>query len=293
MDQKKFTFLSPKETLFRLFMITCSALIIALNLKSFVQAGDLFPGGITGTTRLLQRIASQYFDLSIPFGPLNLLLNAIPAVIAFRYIGKRFTFYSCLCIILLSIFADLVPALPITEDLLLISVFGGLINGFAISLCLMARVSGGGMDFISIALSQRKNIDAWNYILGFNVVMLTIAGLLFGWERALYSIIFQFASTQVVRLMDPDNKRVTLLIVTEKELADAVCNQILQIHHTATLLNGTGLYNGSERVMIYTVVRLAESRSLSKRVHEADPNAFINILPTQRIQGNFYRPPKD
>ena len=112
--------------------------------------------------------------------------------------GKKFTLYSCQCIVLVSIFTDLVPTIPITEDLLLICVFGGLITGFAVSLCLRARATSGGTDFIAIALSERKNIDAWNYILAGNAVMLTVAGLLFGWERALYSIIFQFTSTQTV-----------------------------------------------------------------------------------------------
>lgn len=203
----------------RLLVITIYSIIMALNYKSFVQAGDLFPGGFTGLTRLAQRCAQEFWGVTLPFAPINLVLNAIPAAVSFKLIGKRFTMYSCLAIVVSSIFTDLVPSVPVTEDILLICVFGGLINGFSISLCLQARITSGGTDFIAIALAERKNVNAWNYIFCGNVIMLMVAGALFGWDRALYSIIFQFASTQVIRMMDPDGRRVTLFIVTGREKA--------------------------------------------------------------------------
>ena len=114
--------------------------------------------------------------------------------------------------------------------MLLICIFGGIINGFAISLCLRGRATSGGTDFIAVALSERLHVDAWNYVLAGNAVMLVIAGALFGWESALYSIIFQFASTQVVHLLNPRYKRTTLFIITSHP--DELYEQIrLQTHH--------------------------------------------------------------
>lgn len=282
-----------QEAVIRLLVVTVSSLIMALNLKSFVQTGDLFPGGFTGITRLLQRCALEFAGIEIPFSPINLSLNAVPAAISYKLVGKRFTLYSCLSIVLVSFFTDLVPSMPITEDILLICIFGGLINGFAISLCLRVRITSGGTDFIAIALSERKNIDAWNYILCGNVAMLTIAGLLFGWDKALYSIIFQFTSTQVIRMMDPESKRATLFIVTGRESAGGVCAQIQDTHHTATLVEGVGLYNGEPCVMIYSVVASSQIRQLTRKVREADPKAFVNVLRTEQLHGNFYRRPRD
>ena len=154
-----------KEFITRVGMIALSSLIVAINLKSFVAAGDLFPGGFTGITRLIQRCALEFAEVELPFAPINLTLNAIPAAISFKLVGKRFTLYSCLTIVLTSIFTDLIPAFAITEDKLLICIFGGIINGFAGCLCLWVRVTSGGTDFIAISLSERKNVDAWNYIL--------------------------------------------------------------------------------------------------------------------------------
>ena len=277
----------------RLLVITIYSIIMALNYKSFVQAGDLFPGGFTGLTRLAQRCAQEFWGVTLPFAPINLVLNAIPAAVSFKLIGKRFTMYSCLAIVVSSIFTDLVPSVPVTEDILLICVFGGLINGFSISLCLQARITSGGTDFIAIALAERKNVNAWNYIFCGNVIMLMVAGALFGWDRALYSIIFQFASTQVIRMMDPDGRRVTLFIVTGREKAGGVCAQIQDTRHTATLIDGVGLYNGEPCVMIYSVVGSNQLRRLTRKVKQADPQAFVNVIRTEKLMGNFYRDPRD
>lgn len=282
-----------QDTLIRVLVITVSSLIIALNLKSFVQAGDLFPGGFTGLTRLIQRIVLENFGMELPFSPINLTLNAIPAGISFVLVGKRFTLYSCLSIALTSIFTDLVPSIAITEDILLICIFGGLINGFAISLCLYVRATSGGTDFIAIALSERKNIDAWNYILCGNVVMLMVAGWLIGWDKALYSIIFQFTSTQMIRMMDPDGRRSTLLIVAEKDHVEEICALIRQTHHSATLMDGVGMYNGTPCTMIYSVVEDSIVRSLTHQVRQIDPKAFVNVLRTEKLVGKFYRRPRD
>ena len=177
-------------------MIAAASVIMALNIKSFVNAGGLFPGGFTGLTLLIQRGAEQFWELTLPFSLINFLLNALPAVVSFRLIGKRFTLYSCLMIVLTSLLTDILPALPITDDVLLICIFGGIINGFAISLCLLGGATSGGTDFIAVAVSEKRGVDAWNYILFGNAAMLVVAGFLFGWDKALSSILFQYASTR-------------------------------------------------------------------------------------------------
>lgn len=282
-----------KEFVTRVGVIALSSLIVAVNLKSFVAAGDLFPGGFTGITRLIQRCALEFARVELPFGPINLALNAIPAFISFKLVGKRFTLYSCLTIVLTSIFTDMIPAFAITEDILLICIFGGMVNGFACSLCLWVRVTSGGTDFIAIPLSERKNVDAWGYIFAGNVILLAVAGALFGWDKALYSMLYQYASTQVIKMMDPDGRRATLLIITGRESAGGVCAQIQETNHTATLIEGVGLYNGDPCVMIYSVVSDSEVRSLARKIRQSDPRAFVNVLRTERVVGKFYRRPRD
>ena len=97
---------------------------------------------------LIQLRAQMYLGLALPYTVINVILNAIPIYIGFRFIGKKFTLYSCLCIVLTSVLTDLIPGIAITSDVLLISIFGGIINGFAISLCLLTGSTTGGTDFI-------------------------------------------------------------------------------------------------------------------------------------------------
>ena len=276
----------------RLLLIVAASVLMALNIKSFVNAGGLFPGGFNGLTLLIQRSAAQFAGIDLPFSPINLLLNAIPAILSFRLIGKWLTTYSCLMIALTSVLTDLIPPLTLTNDVLLVCIFGGIIQGLAISLCLMGRATSGGTDFIAAAISERLKTDAWNYVFGFNCVMLTVAGFLFGWDKALYSIIFQYASTQVVHLLDPRFKRTTLFIISNSS------TQIFRhikttTHHSATLFRGTGLYNGEERDLIYSVIDSNQVKQVTRAVREIDPNAFINVIKTNQVSGNFYRKPND
>ena len=126
-------------------------------------------------------------------------------------------------------------------------------------------------------------------ILAFNAVILCIAGFIFGWDKALYSIIFQYASTAVLRVLYKKFQQSTLFIVTTKPVA--VCNAIYNIsQHGATVLEGEGSYEHCERNVVYSVVSAAESRHVIKVIREADPDAFINEMKTQKLSGRFYQP---
>lgn len=276
----------------RLLFIVAAACVMATNINSFVQAGGLFPGGATGLTLLIQRSAAEFFNVALPYSLINFTLNAIPAIISYKTVGKRFTLYSCLMIALTNILTDIIPTITITEDVLLVCIFGGLVNGLAISLCLRGRATSGGTDFIAVALSEKLNLDAWNYILMFNVVMLAVAGVLFGWDKALYSIIFQFASTQVVQTLNSRYKKVTLFVVSKH--AEKIYNRIkVETHHGATLIQGRGLYNGEDQEVVYSVISHDQVKDVVKHIHEVDPKAFINIVKTDQVEGRFYRQPND
>ncbi len=290
----------------RLIFGLIGAVIMAVNIKTFVRAGGLYPGGFNGVTLLIQTICDRFFDITVPFSPISLALNAIPAIISFKAIGKRFTVITSILVVATSIcdrffditvpfspislalnaipaiisfkaigkrftvitsilvvatsfITDMVPAIPITEDILLICIFGGLINGVAISVALLGGASTGGTDFIAIYFAEKKKKDVWNYILIGNVAILLIAGYLFGWDKALYSIIFQYTSTQVIHLLYQVQKKVTLFVVTEEP--EAVYQAIAEVtNHSATEFSATGMYSNEKRKMIYSVVSTMEAK---------------------------------
>lgn len=283
---------SLKREVIRILTICIAALIMATNIKTFVQTGGMIPGGATGLTLLIQRALSTFFQLQIPYTVLNIIINCVPIYIGFRFIGKKFTLYSCLMIFLTGFFTDLIPSYVVTYDILLISIFGGIINGFAISLCLRVDATTGGTDFISIYLSQKTGTDSFNIILAMNTVIVGLGGILFGWDIALYSIIFQYASTQVLHILYKQYQQQTLFIVTNK--AAAVCEAISDIsNHGATIMQGEGSYQGDERSVVYSVVSTDESSRVIAAIKKVDEKAFINSIKTERIKGRFYQKPKD
>ena len=271
----------------RILVIILAALLMAVNIKTFVQAGNLLPGGATGLTLLIQRAVKLFFDLDIPYSPINILLNAIPAFIGFKFIGKKFTIYSCLMILLVGLFADLIPAYTITDDVLLVSIFGGIINGAAISICLSVEATSGGTDFIAIYMSEKKHMDSWNFVLGINAVILSVAGLLFGWDKALYSIIFQYASTQMIHLLFQHYQKETLLVVTKHpELVSEIIHA--KSHHGATIIRAEGSYEHKETFIVYSVIGKDQYISIVSIIKQEDPDAFINTIDTESLTGRFF-----
>lgn len=221
-----------------------------------------------------------------------LVLNLVPAAICYKVVGKKFTLYSCLMVVLSGFLTDFLPGLTVTDDVLLCAVFGGILNGCAISLCLFADATSGGTDFIAIFVAEKTGKSAWNYIFVGNCMVLAAAGILFGWDKALYSIVFQFASTQILNTLYKRYGKATLLIVTD--MTDEVYAVIKELtNHDATLFVGNGCYKGAERKMLYTVVSAEEARMLCRRIYAVDKCAFINVLSTKDLYGKFFRRPND
>ncbi len=281
-----------KRDIRRTVLVLAGALLMALNLKIFVRAGGLLPGGVAGLSVLLQRLAERYLSVEIPYTVINVILNALPVYIGFRYIGKKFTILSLVMIVVSSVLTDVIPAPALTSDPLLIVVFGGLMNGFAVSLCLLADATSGGTDFIAIYLSQKRGMETWNLVLGFNVIILCIAGYFFGWEESLYSIIFQFVSTQTLHSLYRSYQKQTLFIVTHKP--EQVYKAIHDVcHHGATVWNAKGTFSQQPMTMVYSIVSGADVKPALQAIKSADPDAFVNSIHTTEIRGHFYMKPKD
>lgn len=271
-------------------MIVISALISALSLKVFISAGGLFPGGFSGLAVLLSRLILREYGIDIPFGVLYVSFNIIPTILVYKFVGKWFTRYSVLQFALVSILVAVIPEMEITYDIVLIAIFGGILSGISASLALAANASGGGTDFIAIYISNKTNAPAWQYILYGNSLLLVVAGLLFGWEKALYSIIFQYVSTQVVNSMHQRYKLMSLRLFTE--VPDAMIEAILKTtRHGITKLWGEGGYSKRPKCMLYMVVNAFEVEDIVAIAQTVDPKVFIDISKTERVLGNYYRKP--
>ncbi len=279
-----------KEDIPRIFAICVSALIYSIGMVVFVRSGNLFPGGYAGVSRLLSLVAQDRFGLNIPFSVIYFGMNAVTTAIVYRTIGHKFVLYSVIWYSLASFLTGIINLPVITQDPLLIAVFGGLISGFATGLALQSNGSSGGTDFIAIDLSIRLNRPTWNYIFAFNALVLICAGLLYGWEQALYSIIFQYVSKEVVGMMHQRYKVSRLHVVTDKP--DEICTAVFRIcHHGITKIACEGAYSHVGHTLLMMSINTYQLREVEHCILDVDPQAFISVNPVERIIGNYYQTP--
>jgi len=280
----------------RLLLVIASGVLMSFNINTFIHAGQLIPGGFTGLSLLIQTICQRYGNFNLPFSVPFYILNAVPAAVCFKYIGKKFTLYSLLSIVLTGLLADWMPAMFIQfiklHDTLLSAVFGGALNALGIALCLYAGATSGGSDFIAIFLSEKYHRDAWNYIFIGNIFILAAAGFLLGLDKALYAIIFQFTTTMALGVLYRNYQQRTLLIITNKpESVYLAINE--KTHHGSTCFDGVGSYEKKGRTLIYSVVTASQIKTLIPAIRKIDEEAFINVLKTDQLNGRFYHRPFD
>lgn len=287
-EKKKLTF-TPKDLRY-IAAITVSALLYSFTMNSFIQSGNLFPGGFAGLSRLISMVCETYLHFSISFSVIYFALNVFVTLFVFNKLGHKFIIYSVLWYTMTSIFTASFTVASITHEPLLISVFGGLLNGISMGIALRNNASSGGTDFLAIYLSMKTNQSSWNTILACNGVILTIAGLLFGWNAALYSIIFQFVSTQVVNQIHSRFKLSTLQIVTN--MPDEVSHAMFSIvRHGITRIRCEGAYTDQEHWLLLTTVNTYQLKEIIDKVREKDPHAFMSVSHSERIVGNYYQKP--
>ena len=279
-----------QKDLKRLCYIVLSAFLYSVSMQVFVNSGNLFPGGFAGLSLLVTRSLSQFANIELSFSVVYILLNIFPTLLVYKYIGHRFTIFSIIQILLVSLFTFILPRYQLTSDPLLIAVFGGLLSGLGISIALRHGASSGGTDFLAIYFANKLKRPTWNYVFVASAVVILFAGFLFGWNAALYSIIYQFCNTQMVSLRHDRYKLANLIIVTRK--ADEVEARLLgTVRHGITSLSAEGGYaHRPEKVLLMTV-NAFQVEDLVEAAKKADPHVFINISHTERIVGNYYQAP--
>lgn len=282
--------IKTKKDIKILIVVLLSALIYALNVEIFVEGASLYPGGFSGISMLISRVLETFLNFNLPFGYIYILLNITVSIMVYKSVGRKFMLFSIIHFIATSLFTILLPSIPITNDILLVSVFGGIFNGIAISMALRVNASSGGTDFVAIYISNKYRIQTWNYVMYFNAVILVIAGLIFGFDKSLYSIIFQFCSTQVVSSFHKRYKLSQLIIITDK--AEEVSKVILNnFRHGITRLDGEGVYSHTPKSVLIITCGAFQVSDIVRHAKKADDHIFVTINNVEKVIGNYYQLP--
>ena len=229
-----------------------SGFLQAFTLKVCIQPSTLLSRGVLGVSILIHQIGELVgMDLSISL--MMLALNIPVAIICYRGISPRFTFYSILQVFCGSFFIRVLHFEPIFDDVLLNVIFGGVLNGIYISIALKGNASTGGMDFIALFFSNRNGKTIWQEVFFFNTLLLLIFGAIFGWKYAGYSILFQYISTKVISNFHQRYHRVTLQITTRygEEVMQAY---LKNIRHGISCVEAIGGFSHERMYLLHTVL---------------------------------------
>lgn len=275
----------PKSRVFmRIIMVIIGAIIMALGLEQFLVPNKILYGGIVG----ISIIASHLFG--IPLGVFIFILNIPFFFIGYKQIGKTFALSTALGITVLS-FATIMlhPVAAFTDDLLLSTVFGGVILGTGVGIVIRYGGSLDGTEIMAILFNRKLPFSVGEIIMFFNILIFIVAGFVFNWEQTMYSMLAYFIAYKTIDIVIEgleESKAIYIISDEYEEIGSAIMNRL---GRGVTFLNGAGGYTGDPKNVIFTVVTRLEESKLISIVEEKDPTAFLAIGNIAEVRGGRFK----
>ena len=266
-------------------MVLGSALAAAA-FQFFTFPNSIVSGGVTGIAQIVHLLSN------LPTGVLNIVLNIPLFIICWRHLGLRVLIGALAVMIMVSVFIDLfsLTGVAATDDPLLASVYGGVLNGAGYGLVYTTGVTGGGIDILAKLLRRKyPHINFGNFILGMNViVVLTFAVLFHKYESCMYTMIEMFISSKVINLLLYGSNVSTVCYIISSvpaEISDAINREM---HRGVTFLRGQGGWSGHDQPVILCVIKRPEIAQMRALVREVDEHAFFIVTEAKDVFGKNF-----
>ena len=266
-------------------MVLGSALAAAA-FQFFTFPNSIVSGGVTGIAQIVHLLSN------LPTGVLNIVLNIPLFIICWRHLGLRVLVGALAVMIMVSVFIDLfsLTGVSATDDPLLASVYGGVLNGAGYGLVYTTGVTGGGIDILAKLLRRKyPHINFGNFILGMNViVVLTFAVLFHKYESCMYTMIEMFISSKVINLLLYGSNVSTVCYIISSvpaEISDAINREM---HRGVTFLRGQGGWSGHDQPVILCVIKRPEIAQMRALVREVDEHAFFIVTEAKDVFGKNF-----
>lgn len=271
------------QVLVSFIMLTVGAILSAYALETFLIPNTILDGGVTGISIIISKLTQ------IPLSLLVLLLNIPFVYIGYRNMGIGFLIRAIYSMVLFSAALSYFSSLEeVTHQILLATVFGGAILGIGVGLVIHFGGCIDGTESVALVISKRTPLSVGQVVLLFNLVIYLAAGLIFGIDRALYSLLTYFITFKVIDFVSEGlDQEKAALIITEKgtDMADEIFKRL---GRTVTKLKGKGLITG-EKEVLYCVLTRIEVYELKKICQEMDQSSFITILEVSEIIGEHIK----
>lgn len=264
-------------------MLTVGSILAAYALETFLIPNTILDGGVTGISIIISKLTN------IPLSVLILILNIPFIYVGFKNIGFGFLIRAIYSMVLFSIFLSYFHTLDsVTHQILLATVFGGALLGIGVGLVIHFGGCVDGTESVALVISKKTALSVGQTVLIFNLIIYTVAGTIFGIDRAMYSLLTYFITFKVIDFVSEGLEQAkAALIITEK--GTDLANEILKrLGRTVTKIKGSGLISG-EKEVLYCVLTRIEVYELKKICQEMDQSSFITILEVSEIIGEHIK----
>lgn len=264
------------------------SMIYTLGIILFLDTASLISTGLAGVAQIINFFTSN-LGLPISYGIIYLIINIPGIILGWFKIGRRFTIYSLVSILTVTVVSGVVPSVIVTNDIMLNSIFGGLLMGYGIGGLLKIGASSGGTDFYGVYLFEKYGLDFTRVNTLINIGVISVATLIFGMEIGLYTVLSFYIRTVTLDTVFTNNNKLTVWIIGhDLTKVSQYINQKLK-HGTTIIPNVEGGYTRERKEVIMTVLNQYEYSMLIEDLYKIDPSVFINVTETYRLHGNFKR----
>lgn len=266
------------------FLLLLGSLIYTTGLEIFLVPNNIIDGGVVGIS-----IMASYLT-GFPFGAFMILLNLPFLYMGYKQIGKSFAISTVISIVAISILsAQFEPIPSITGDYFLAAIFGGIITGAGVGLIIRHGGSLDGTEIVAIIMDKKTTFSVGEVVMFFNLFILGSAGFVFGWDKAMYSLVAYFVISKMIDVVIKGlDESYAVMVVSDEneEIADALMHRL---GRGVTFLHGQGGYTGDAKKVLYCVVTRLEVGKLKDIALEKDETAFVTINPVHDIVGGRFK----
>ncbi|WP_425805453.1 YitT family protein [Desulfitobacterium sp. Sab5] len=264
--------------------LTVGAVLASIGLEIFLVPNNIIDGGINGISIISSFLS--HFSL----GLFIFIFNLPFLVFGYSQIGKTFVVSTLYAIIVLSLGVSFLHPVPgLTQDPLLAAVFGGIILGIGVGMVIRYGGSLDGTEIVAIVLSKKTAFSVGEIVMFFNFFILSSAGIIFGWDRAMYSLIAYFIAFKIIDLtiegLD-ESKAVIIVSDRTEEIAEVL---MARLGRGVTYLKGKGGYSGESKGVLYSVVTRLELSKLKSIIDEIDEEAFVTVQDVHEVMGGRFK----
>jgi len=279
-------------------LITIGAFVLAAGFVLFIDPHRIAPGGVYGIGIIVHYLTQGVFSWApegFPIGTVGLLLNIPLTIIGIKILGPRFGVKTVVGFILSSVFIDTLHMIygyhPLVDDMLLSSIFGGVLIGFGLGLIFKSKATSGGSDIIAMIIAKYTRLPLGQLMIYVDSTIVLIALVAFkDWKIPLYSWVVIYITGKVIDMTIEGASYDKALFIISDRYEEVRSKIINDLERGGTLISVKGMYSGEEKKLIFTNVSRREVFMLKDYIREIDPKAFITVIDANEILGEGFKP---